>query len=91
MWGARANLVNSLILYLREISTNAKRTTKRLHPRPVEGGDESLAGAVFFLDEAVFDAAVEEVLFRFVVLFIRQAPIDLRIVRSPTAGHVLAH
>ena len=91
MWGARANLVNSLILYLREISTNAKRTTKRLHPRPVEGGDESLDGAVLFLDESIFDAAVEEVLFRLIVLFVRQAPIDLWIVPSPPSGHVLTH
>lgn len=34
VWGARANLVNSLILYLREISTNDERQTNYETPTP---------------------------------------------------------
>lgn len=45
----------------------------------------------FFLDEAVFDAAVEEVLFGFIVLFVRQGPVDFGVFPGPAAGYILAH
>lgn len=54
-----------------------------LYACPVEGRDESFAGAGFFLYESVFDAAVKEVLFGLVVFFVRQGPVDFRGIRWP--------
>ena len=54
-------------------------------------GDEGTAGTILFLDETVFNAAVKEVLFGFVVFGVRQRTIDFRMLGSRAAGNVLTH